>query len=94
MMRAGVVLFALVAGMGAGAAVFKIVAEEKIGGEVKILTSRLGIVARPGDTSALDLVERLAPGTASGFQSAAIQTVVASLLVAVVVSLAVREITS
>lgn len=92
--RAGAVLFAVVAGLGAGAAVFKVVAEEKIGGEVQTLAARFGVAARPGDSSAFDLLERVAPGTRQGFESAVLGAIVASLLVATVVTVSVREIAS
>lgn len=92
--RLGVVLAAVVAGAATGALVFKIVGEERIGGEVKVLAARLGFAQRPGDTSALDLLDKIAPGTQANMQSAMIGTVVASLLAATAVTIAVREIAS
>lgn len=92
--RLGVVLVAVAAGMATGALVFKIVGEEQIGSQVQGLTTRLGFPPKAGDSSALDLLERIAPGTQSGFTGAVIGTVVASLLAATAVTIAIREIAS
>lgn len=92
--RSGVVIMAAAAGVAAGAIVFKFVGEQQIGGQVSVLTSRLGFKAKPGDTGALDLLEQIAPGTKDGFTSAVVMTVMASLLTGAAVTLAIREITS
>jgi hypothetical protein len=93
-MKVGMVLLAIAAGVGAGAGVFFVVGNEQLGAEVKTLVGRFGVNARPGDTSALDFVERVAPGPRAGFESAVITSVAATLLVTTVVTLAVREIAS
>jgi len=92
--RVGVVLVAVAAGIGTGALVFKIVGEEQIGSQITGLTARLGFhaSASPGDTSALDLLEKIAPGTKDGFTNAVIGTVIASLLAATAVTIAIREV--
>ncbi len=92
--RAIVALIAVGAGMATGALVFKIVGEEQIGGQVGVLATRLGFQIRKGDNGALDVVEKIAPGTQSGFQSAVIGTLAATLLIATAVTIAVREVAS
>jgi hypothetical protein len=83
---------AIAAGAAAGAFVFKAVGEQQIGSQVEVLTAKFGVRSRPGDTSTLDLVEKIAPGTRSGFESAIIGTVIASVLAATVVTIAIREV--
>lgn len=93
MMRVAMILGAVVAGAAAGALVFKIVGEERIGAQIKVFTTRFG-VSGSGGGNALDLVEKFAPGTRSGFEGAIIGTVAASVIVTAAVSVAIAEITS
>lgn len=92
MYRLGVVLIAVAAGAATGALVFKVVGEERLGGELKVFAARFGFRDRPGGVDALSVIESIAPGTKEGFKNAAIGTVAASLLAATAVTIAVREI--
>lgn len=87
--RAGVVLVAGGAGIAAGALVFKVVGEERIGSEIGVVATRLGFKA--GGADGLDLVEKIAPGTKASITGAVVGTVIASLLVATAVTIAIRE---
>lgn len=92
--RVGALLLAVTAGVAVGAVVFKVVGEERIGGEIRVLASRFGFNTRPGDSGAIDLLERMAPGTSDRFKGAAIGTVLAATLAACAVTISVREITT
>lgn len=93
--RAIVALVAVSAGIATGALIFKIVGEEQIGSEIGLVAARLGFKVKPGDdAAALDFVEKIAPGTRSGFEGAVLGTVAATLLAACAVTIAVREIAS
>lgn len=91
--RIAVIIGSVAAGAVVGAFVFKMIGEERIGGEVKILTARLGFPpARPGDDSALQLIERVAPGTRASFESAIVGTTIAAMIATAATTIAVREI--
>lgn len=90
--RLGVILVAVTAGAATGAFVFKIVGEERVGAQIKILAARFGQTGRGDNKAALDLLEKLAPGTKSGMESAVIGTVLASLIAATAVTIAIREV--
>lgn len=91
MYRAGIVLIAVAAGIGAGALVFKVVGSERIGAEVNTFAARFG-VKPSGGQDGFALIERLAPGTEAAITGAVVGTVVASLLAATAVTIAIREV--
>ncbi len=92
LMRLAIIVGAVAAGAAAGAVVFKIVGEQRIGSQVRVLSTRFGFRGT-GDSGALDLIEGVAPGTKAGFESAVIGTVVASVLVTAAVTVAIAEVT-
>lgn len=94
MYRLGVIIGSVALGAAAGALVFKVVGEERIGSQARLLGARFGVRDNGKGGSALDVVESLAPGTRAGFESAVIGTVAASLVVATAVTIAIREIAS
>ncbi len=89
--RVLVVLGAVAAGAAGGALVFKIVGEERVGSQVRVLASRFGFKGG-NDAGALDVIETIAPGTKSGFEGAVIGTVVAALITTAAITIAIREI--
>lgn len=91
MYKAGIVLIAVAAGIGAGALVFKVVGEERIGAEVNTFAARFG-VKPTGGQDGFDLIEKLAPGTQAAMTGAIAGTVIASLLVATATTIAIREV--
>lgn len=93
-MRAAIVgLVAVAAGMAAGAVVFKMAGEEKIGGAVKSTVTQLGFSTSGGNAlGALDFIDKLAPGSKSNLESAVITTVVVTLLTTAAVAVAIEEI--
>lgn len=93
MSRALVVLGAAVAGVAVGALVFKMVGEERVGAEIRSFTTKLGFAPpKAGDDSTLQALDRVAPGTQAGFESAIIGTAAAALIAATATTIAVREI--